>query len=511
MKQVNLLNALELLIEERTIVTPDAFATFEHDELTNIISEFLESTYQTVGMAEIERRISHAMKIDIQSIQNGLGLIKNANPIQITIQRDVEPFNIDPEKDIQDIEKFISQYNENSVDRLNAIFNLELMCDTSFDRLLMTFEPDNSIFDTLQSLLSHKLKTLSENDLLLYWAKIKASFGNDPQNSAYRLYDDIIPANLFSSNDSIESVRDKCAIVLSKYKPLTIKRMLENGNRTIPIGLAGVAKILSLTNISDISPITSVESLLARTTSQLIATYEKLSGKEKSELAKTFGADELGFIFNGDFYRHHKQTLDSDTKTLEDNDLNRILILNAKRLHEYTKLQTQQYTRIETALFQYKLGQEIIHPSRKIEFSNNKKTLEVYLQKDMSKFLIESDIPAYGKSIGRNQIDLYYRDITGEDYVIEAKQYSGNRKLNLRNLKKDVVQLQSYLNQHKQPRGILAIYNFTDVLLLTPNKWFQGRIWILSINLCGATASKQSSSIEIVESKQNVIDLITIQ
>jgi hypothetical protein len=510
MKQLHLLNALELLIQERNIITPDALATFDHDELTNIIAEFLESTYLDVGMAEIERRISHAMKIDIESIENGLELMKNANPTPITIQVD-DPYPIDPEKSIQDLEKFICRYKEKSIDRLNALFNLEFFYDSSFDRILMCFSPTDDIFVKLQSLLNQKLNNLSENDALLYWAKIKASFGNDPEKSAYRLYDDIIPINFFSSDSSNQPIREKCAIVLSKYKPLTIRKMLENGIRSIPIGLAGVAKILSLTNMSDISPITSTEALLARASSQLIATYESLSGKERSKLAKMVGADESGFIFNGDFYRQHKQAIDSDKIKIKSDGLNKLLMLNAKRLHEYTNLQTQQQTKIENALFHYKLGQEVIHPARYNEFKNNKKTLEVYLQKDMCKFLMERNISVYGKSIGRSLLDLYHQDISGDDYVIEAKRYDNYRELTLKNIKENVVQLQSYMDQHKQARGILAIYNFTPTLLMVKNKWFHGRIWILSINLCEATPSKRNSSIEIIESKQNVIDLITIE
>lgn len=128
----------------------------------------------------------------------------------------------------------------------------------------------------------------------------------------------------------------------------------------------------------------------------------------------------------------------------------------------------------------------------------------------MSKFLIERKILSFGRKSGRSQIDLYHKDIGGEEFIIETKIYDDKNKLNQQKLKKNIVQLQSYMTQINQPRGILAIYNFSNTVILPLKKWLQGRMLIICINLCELPPSKRSSSLEIIESESDIISLIKL-
>jgi hypothetical protein len=85
------------------------------------------------------------------------------------------------------------------------------------------------------------------------------------------------------------------------------------------------------------------------------------------------------------------------------------------------------------------------------------------------------------------------------------------KKLTSRQLKNNVSQLKSYMDQINQSKGILAIYNFSNTVILAPRKWFGGRILIICINMCELSPSKRNSSIEIIELQPGVIDLIELE
>lgn len=55
------------------------------------------------------------------------------------------------------------------------------------------------------------------------------------------------------------------------------------------------------------------------------------------------------------------------------------------------------------------------------------------------------------------------------------------------------------MDQVNQPRGVLAIYNCTDDVIISPRKWLRGRFWIISINIGKAPPNKRNRSIEIIE------------
>ncbi len=507
MKLEKLSKSLELLMNEKEILPTNEMYNFsEYDELTNIIIEILDTVYRMVNMKKIETKVSHAMKIDVEAIEKGLEIIEEAKPSLIKLCSDGKLIEIVPSKIIHETKEFIEKIKTKNIDRMNALFSLELLYDGNFDRLLMGFNPDNKIFESMQSLLLNKLKNIKDDEILLLWAQIKSHFNNDEQKRGFPLYDDIIPSNFFSFNDSSLTARDKCAILIAKYKPLTIKKMVEEGITSIPLILPGIARILAISDVSKISQISNLEILLIRSASQIIALHNSITQKETADIAKAIGVDQNGLVFDGEFFKEYQSKIKNCNQKKQKNEL---LSLNVKRLIEYISLFSNQKIAIEEALYQYKWGQEAIHPFRRNDFKNAKKTLEIYLQKDMSKFLLERNIIAFGKTVGRNQIDLYHKDLMGEDFVIEAKVYKV-RKITLRNLKKNIVQLQSYMDLHDQPKGILAIYNFTNTLIMAPRKWIKGRILIVCINLCELSPSGRESSLEIVESDSNVIDVIKV-
>lgn len=507
MKLAKLAKTLEHLTEEKEILGSDNLSIDEYDELTNIVLEIINSVYQTVNMRKIEERISHARKIDISALKNVIKKISNSNLHTLTIHVEgKEDILINPSELIQEFSDFVNKVEAGKIDRINALFGLELFYDSNFDRLLMTFNENDKIFETIQSVLIEKFQHINNDEMLLFWAKIK-SFFNTEYEHKYNLYNDIIPRDFFTEQGKSFDIRKSSAVFIAKYRPLTIRRMVEEGINFFPITLPGVARILAISDTSEISPISNLEYLLIRATSQIVALHESITYQKTNDIAKAVGADRNGLIFNGEFLKNYRERI-KDIRNKESKF--KLLTLNVKRLIEYAALFEQQMIPIETALWQYKIGQEIIVPARKKEFSDAKGTLEDYLQKDISKFLIEKNILSYGRKNGRSEIDLYYKDIGGEEFVIETNIYTGKNKLTFQKLKRNIIQLQSYMDQVKQPRGILALFNFSDVMILAPKKWLRGRILIISINLCPLPPSKRWSSIEIIESDSDIINFIKL-
>lgn len=106
---------------------------------------------------------------------------------------------------------------------------------------------------------------------------------------------------------------------------------------------------------------------------------------------------------------------------------------------------------------------------------------------------------AVGTQFGRNQTDLSV-DEAADSYIVEIKVYRKGDSLNEKSLRKDISQLQSYMDQcPRKNRGILSIYNMTDCLLETPRRWLHQRFWILPINLQSQPPSGRDKTMMVEE------------
>lgn len=509
-----LLDALQFLIEEKKILSC-SFSLYGHDELTDILIEILKGVYQSVGIREIEKKILQANKLDIGTFQEGIEKIKKAHPKELKlIQSEEKTIEVNPSIILKNIDDFVSEINSdsNKFSHLDVLVRLEFTMDNNFERLLMGFDIKDKVFDQLKALVLHKFNSVSDDEVILLWGKIKASMKNDNNEGFYKPYEDIVPIDFFDSKNQFSVVRDKCATFIVKLKPLITKKMVEEGYNLFPTGIPGVARMLTLPKNSDLLPVKKLETLLFRSITQTIAIYTEITNCDHEllvDFALAMSSDPNGLIFTGDVFKEYKGKITQQHRTISEQDKYNLLILNLKRLLNYSLLCTTGQVLIEDALWQYKLGQEVIVPARDNEFKSNV-ALELYLQKDLCKFLIERNILSFGRSFGRSQIDLYHKDIKGEDFIIEAKVYKSQKKLTLNELQKNLVQLQSYMDQTTQPKGILAIYNFTNDVILAPKKWLRGRIFIICINMCLLSPSKRQKSLEIVESEAAIVDLLEV-
>ena len=271
--------------------------------------------------------------------------------------------------------------------------------------------------------------------------------------------------------------------------------MIAEGVTIYSAGFPGVAKIATISSDGVLNKVTKLDILIIRIISQMIVFWEELSLKEAKDLARSINANFDSIIFDGDFYHDIRKKVDEKKEAFSVEHL----YLMAQRLVKYADEYTSSQSNIAQVLWQYKLGQEIIAPKQTKEITSGKMK-ELHLQKTLSQYLIDFGILSFGRTFGRSEIDLYTKEF-GEDFVIETKVYK--KKPTSGMIKTHLVQLQSYMDQINQPRGILAIYNCTDDVIVSPRKWLRGRFWILAINIGMAPPNKRNRSIEIVETNDN--------
>ncbi len=270
--------------------------------------------------------------------------------------------------------------------------------------------------------------------------------------------------------------------------------MVANGLTTVPAGLPGIARILGLAESAE--SVSNLDIAIVRLCSKIVAINQKLTCLEPSDLARSVGSDPSSIIFNGEFYQDFDEFLGKANR----NNLFELLLLNSRRLFEFSKESTISNSSVALNLWNYKLGQEIIAPDQTSDILNGKKN-ELKLQKELSKFLVERGILSFGRTFGRSQIDLYTKIGPKNELVIEVKVYKKSPTESI--IRSHVTQLLSYMDQTLQAQGVLVLYNCTNDLIIAPRCWLKGRIWILAINIGSAPPSGRNRSLVIRDSKDS--------
>ncbi len=505
MKISSLINSLEQLSQqtEEFKIPLDGF----RDEISEVIAEFLEEIYINANIHNLESIVSAVKKVDTDAIRNAFELIRKSSPQPWTFIADKIDVIVNPieilEK-LSEVLRIISD-NQTKLGQLEVLLRLEFFFDSKIDSVLSGLELDNPVFKQLVDLVVEKLKLLSDDSLLLIWSRLRASFSRDKTKSRYFVYDDIIPASFWEETTDISVIRERYAKAVAMYKPFTAKRMTIEGSGSFPLSFLGLTRVLAFSSAGSSVRVSSYDLLIIRCIGRIIALYELITYKDPQELAKAINANSKGLIFEGEYYSSAKKTFEPLRNSI---NYTKPLLSAFKQLASYCENQFISDSKIERALFQYKLGQEIIAPVRNKEI---KASSELKLQKEISKFLVERDVLSYGTKYGRSEIDLYTKGEGGEDFVVEVKVYKGSRASE-GTIKKNLVQLLSYMDLHRQPRGILTIINMTSDTVLAPKKWLRGRLWVIAVNLCPKSPSKRSRLIEIIEStdSKQIVEFVNL-
>ena len=495
MKSERILAAFREILAESKLSPQEKIPKHLNDEAGELIAEFLEDVFDVVCIQEIERRVLSVRTIDVKAIEEAIAIIKNSNPKEFAFKFEENKERIvNPTTEIADLEKSLGVIKDGQtrLGQLEVLLRIELFFDGHLNDLMICLEGNEKAYEDIHKLVLSKLNKLKNDQILLLWARLKNQFLQDDRRSGFINYPEIIPSTFWSDTNDVDVLRDRYAWFITKYKPLTIKRMVSEGHNMTPAGLPGIARVLGLAE--NVDGVSNIDMVIMRLGSKIAAIYNALTYSEPSDLARAVGADPSSMIFDGEFYHEFKTYLGKEGrgKSLD------LLFVNAMRLFELAKEATVNQSTVATSLWNYKLGQEVIAPEQTKQIKAGKRN-ELALQKEMSKFLVERGILSFGRTFGRSEIDLYTKESPSNEFVIEVKVYKKRPSESI--IRSHVTQLLSYMDQIAQPQGILAIYNCTDDLIISPRKWLKGRVWILSLNIGEAPPSGRDRSLEIRESK----------
>jgi len=468
-------------------------------DLSSYISELFVSLGQFVNFRNIEVKVGNLQKLDIDNVSKAMELFKND-------EFSDAKFILPNGKEILFKDTFdsllksldIVQENEKRLGLTEILFPIEFIMNRSFQEMIIMLG-DKAPIDKLQDMIVNKLAILTEIDIKILWSYVKEEFRD---NEFGFEYDEEILEKDFFKVDDVKELRAKIARYITYLRPKLVLKRIKNGKTTSPIFSFGIARILAL-HESQIEDLTFNELTLVKIVNRILDFWDQVLHEEKDILCAHIGISPDGYIALLK-PRDIDHSLEDDWGDFGSDKIKsyRIILFELRRLLKIADCYITRQTDIEKALFQYKLGYEIFAKENNKRFKSNKAPIELTLQKELCKYLLERGIYSYGKSFGTHEIDLMVEQ-PGKIYVLETKIYKSNFSLENfeRHIRRDFIQLSEYLDiESSSAYGILVIYNLTDVLLLMSKQWISKRIWILPINITSLTPSKRKQSIKIEES-----------
>jgi len=446
--------------------------------------ELLEHVGRRVDVANLDRRVVARDKLDVATIRQAGQILAagSPDPAYVDVQR----------KDGQDVGEWPSALERtlsNIEGRNGALdpLSLWMLVDLADNILFGLFaalagNPQNQrSLDRCQSLLRDKLRAYSDTELASLWSSAEAELGSPAMPS----YSDTPPDEVRKRGD----LPDRIAAYVVFYKPAIAQRMRLGGVDVLPALLGGFATLASILRPKDSEAYpTGLEILLYQSIARVAVLWTRLLLGETGALAQLLRVAPSARIISGPETRKFDGELKRNTQSHPP-----ILLLGELRtLTRGLSRFVNSSTPLTEALHQHKLGLEVMSPENHAAEARKRETLR---QRELCRFLLERGIWSVGASFGASEMDLIGRD--HEDLVvIEAKRYV--RRPSKAEVQNAFRQLLSYMDQNfVGKRGVLVVYNFSDMPVFAPAEWIEGRTLIIAVNYLSKTAVKRRSSMRI--------------
>jgi hypothetical protein len=481
--------------EQQTFENINLIDTYKGEELGNIISEFFEYLYNKYNISQIEFKFRIKNKIDDTSLLNMLVILRSYNYENLRFEETGRI--LEPEMELDHLEAEID-----SIITSSSLPLFYFPFETTIEEILLCRTEANEALDqNLYELVLYKLTLFPDSFIKDKWFRVKNMIKRKRFNKSDKYFEEY-PEDFFKNDISIEEIKENYALFLVKLLPGFIKKLITSGEKGYPMIDVGIFTILaSSKNLSE--PVSQLEASIMRCFSMIAAAYETSTPHKAEELRKSLQMAENNYIFKSEEFGSYTKSFTKAQLSIK--NIHQILI----RLTKYIKIYKDLNTNIDNVLLRYKLGQEVLGEDHH-KFISTKN--EIYIQRHISKFLIENNVISYGIVNGRNQIDLYTNDHFNEtEYVIEVKLLKGHQSyLSTSKINSFMTQLLSYMDQINQSKGILIIYNLSSDLILVPSEWFKEKVKIIAINQCKDTPSGRSRTVEIVfpEGDKSRIEII---
>jgi hypothetical protein len=466
-------------------------------DLKSIIAEVVSYIARNISVNELESRLTVLSSVDVGNlkllIEKAKAIAKNCSPINL------QSTNINPAQLITQLEEFVSEIELKAplLKAEDVVLYIDMVGSHILDNILSCAVASNKSVDGIKEMVRKKLSKVDEDVINVIWNRIVREF-DEGRGLQPMVRDESVMSKEFLASDDVSRTREKIAEYVVELKPKLIVSMFGKNIFQYPVEVPGSLRIIASLDAELVLSIADWEIMLGKSISRLACIWDDVLYQDLKDLAGTLGLTKDGRLLNGPDYKEASKHI-SPGNTKQSYQL---AFLELRKILRIADSIISGDSPVEKVLWQYKLGLEVMTPEI-IEEIDKKR--ELLLQKELCKFLIEHSIYAVGTQFGRSQTDLSVEGTT-DSYIVETKVYRKSDRLNERSLRKDVSQLQSYMDQYpRKIKGILAIYNMTEYLLETPRRWLHQRFWILPINLQYQPPSGRDKTMAVEESDDGLL------
>ncbi|MCK6536075.1 MAG: hypothetical protein L6Q84_24160 [Polyangiaceae bacterium] len=479
-----LLERIDRIRSARTDVT----RLWDDEDVEDVVLEAAEYVRDALDLPRMERELIAGARPDTGALAQVLTVLQAAAkvPSPPFAMRFADGQEFDWRVRLKRLKTLVTGLAKaEQLEELEVALRVSFVGDLALEGLLMALAPDSEIRKEVASHLQKKLELLTDQQVEEFWAKLRREI--DPSTEVHLELDSAVVKSSFFDFPKPKAARKRIAEYVSRVRPLLARRALErDGTASLPTGTAGPATILCWTSTPSTRTWSATDRVITRSVGRLAACW---ADPESEELARALGLRSAGYFFGGRADRESRRSLGSSRETAPSA---RALEEMAKLLQIAAQRRGRPEGAVERTLRAYKLGLEVVGDSVRADMLSKG---ELALQRDLCRFLVERDIPAFGTKFGSSEVDLLVEDDLGP-LVVEVKKL---QKLPTEGRLGDwLTQLGSYMDQqHSAVRGALVLFNFADGPVLAPVVPVVFRYLIVSINLCGVTPSRRQSHVEI--------------
>lgn len=461
-------------------------------DVKSLIAQVVSQIARNVDINDLESRLTTLSSLDMNDLRL---LIEKAKIIAASCEAiDLQTRSIDPAQSIMELERFVSDIGPKAplLKAEEVVLRIDLAGSHILDEILFCAAASHKPVDGIKDMVRRKLKKVDEDVINVIWSRIVGEF-DEARGSQPMVRDETVMSEGFLRGEDIDRTREKIAEYIVELKPGLIVSMFKNSIFQYPAEVPGSLRIIASIDAELVLSIEDWEIMLAKSISRLACIWHDVLYQDSKDIARVLGISKDGRLLNGPDYKETEKHI-SPTNIKQSHQL---AFLELRKLLHIADSIVSTDSPVERVLWQYKLGLEVMTPEITEDIEKKR---ELLLQKELCKFLIEHGIYAVGTQFGRSQTDLSIEG-TMDSYIVETKVYRKTDRLSERSLRKDLSQLQSYMDQcPRKNRGILAIYNMTDCLLEKPRTWLHQKFWILPINLQSQPPSGRDKTMTVEES-----------
>jgi hypothetical protein len=486
-------NAQSLLLELGDIERELAVGVHYDAErdLGQFVSVVLAHTRATLDIPSLNRKAEASESVDLGELHWAVDLLESAGVTQLRLSPPKASAPISGRDALKRTKEALALVDAAAASHhpMETAFRIEFALSMPFFRMQILLTSKPQILTELEKHVLAKLQLLEEGDIRRLWATLSSEFrSEDDDIGAPPLpVDTAVLGRDFFDPVTLDDIRVRIARYTARLKPILVRKTIRQGRSSYRLGVPTVPQILGVHEVE------SPTLLEQRILTCLLQIYRTWGIEHDAEFATALGLGSKHWAFkatrlDSTHFNHQKPPSREQQRQL--------LLIALRRLLNYSESRGPPASSIETALFHYKLGLEIMMPGSRTHVSSKR---ELHMQKELCRFLVERGVRAFGKSFGQTEVDLL-AEIPGERFLIETKLV---KKTSSRNIDRYITQLKSYMDQEEvATRGVLVLYNLSDTTIFTDGKWLRQSLKILPVNLCSASPSKIRKRLDIEDGGQ---------